>query len=712
MAERFGPPLPLQQKPLRTKMVGHKGPLRFALRMGEVQRVDYERMVCDIAWLQGSSPAAREVPITGPYWSKRGFLGAMPDVGAIAVCGFSASHEDQGVKPFILTFLPNGYMTGMNFDVFGVAERNAQELNVPVADVQKELDGIYGPTRHRFRKIYPGDIYASSDKGSELILDHDVRLLSAQGSEVWLRAEDQAWIVTALDAYTTTAATRHRSGRVVRGALTPPPALLGPQGPLAPGSLLFENLVDAGVLYADGTPTPTPFDKGLAPLASGHGLAVVTHGGQDPLGPTTRALTEDRLEIQEFSDQNLPFPDHYGFDADQIGDVSHWTPFIERVYGTVVGNDPYSVSGRSGYGRPQKPVIFADAHATSAQPGLQDAGGERALEGAFLYRMRRPDGLGDLFVSHDKEGHVFLSIPASTSQSSNLGAGRSVEADIKGGIKAVIGANQNDNASVDTYAKGGVKWTLGALANGRSLDVLAKGGLHFRVDGKDAAGYGWRAAIAGDVGVAVDGNQGVSVSGELIETVGTKRKMSADSIEVSVGLGDLNETVLSDYNRTVTGAESKRIGAGRTATIVAPRGGTDADSLTILAGSRQTAFGAPASDRIQFATAGTVSVAASAALGASWQSGGAGTFAFTAPAGSYAVRMGAGTVSLQGAVVDVTAAATVTVAAPSIHLTGSVGLGKGASAALAVVGGLPGPSPYIDPLTGTPLTGNPLVRTA
>jgi len=73
------------------------------------------------------------------------------------------------------------------------------------------------------------------------------------------------------------------------------------------------------------------------------------------------------------------------------------------------------------------------------------------------------------------------------------------------------------------------------------------------------------------------------------------------------------------------------------------------------------------------------------------------------------VTLGSGVVSMTAANINLTGSTNVTITAPNINVTGRVALGN-PTAALAVVGGVPGPSPYIDPLTGLPLTGNPLVN--
>lgn len=720
MTKRYGPPLPMGQKPLKSKMVGHKGPLRFSLRLGELKRVDYESMICDIAWLQGRYPPSLDVPLTAPYWSSRGFFGVMPEVGALVVCGFSAVHEDQGVRPYILTYLPNGYKTALGYQPFGVAERDAGELNAPLEDIQKELEGQYGPTRFKMRKLYPGDVYASSPLGAEILATRDVRLLDATGGEIWLRGDDSSFTLNTLDQYTTTSAARRRSGRITRSALTiPADVTIGDGERIPPDTDLFEYLIDAGIIFEDGSLTPDVNALPYLTLESGERLALVSENLKDPAASQSQIYTEDRLEIQEFTKQMLQHPDHYGFDADVIGAEPNWSPFLEQVRGTLVGNDPYTLKGRSQYGRLLRPSVFKTPTATTGTPELvvvdnDTESTEKSLVGAYMHRMVRPDGQGELMIAHDKEGHVFLSIPASSSKPSNLGGGRSVEADLKGSLKMVLGANTNDNQSLDLFAQGGLLWSLGTLASSRrSLDLTTEGGIKLKVLRGDVNGYALQGELVGDVGLANEGSIGITTTGDFIEEVQATKEVNAETLSQNVGTGGMTTTVLGDRQANITGSEQLKISQGRDVTITSPSPTSPhADRLEILAGTRLQTFAAPTTDTIRYTSAATRQIQATGALNATWSAGGAGVYSFTSASGSFTVNVGAGAISLNaGGAVSINSGANISLTASSIALTGTVGLGIGLSAPFAVVGGVAGPSPSIDPLTGIPATGNPLVRT-
>lgn len=715
---RYGPPPPLGSKPASSKMFGRNNDLRFSLRLAEITRVDYEGMVCDLQFLQGSSPPAEEVPISSAYWSKRGFLGAMPEVGSIAIVGYTAVQQDEATRPLILAFMPNGFKTALNFDPIGSAPRGADEMTLPKDQAYAALDGLYGATRRKFRKIYPGTIYATSDRGSEIIMNEGIHLFDQGGSEILMRSEDGAGIFTFQDLYTTVSGIRKNQGRVVRNALSLPTDFLQGSDRVAKSHPLFQDLVRAKLIRGDdgtllGDVTDTDITKNII-LPGGRRQFFVVENGESPLGLESRFFVENRTEIQEFSDPLLPLSPAHGADIDKLitGEEAHRPPFIEKAAGTVIGNDPYTEGGRPLYGQILRPAIFNDPNATEGQARLEALGnneleGERNLAAAYLYRMRRPDGLGDLFLAHDKEGHVYLSIPASSSHVNNLGGGRSVEADIKGAVKAVLGADQGDHTSLDLHAKGGLKWSLGKSSRaGRSLDLQAAGGVAFEVQGPDGRGDAFRFIAEGNIGVAAEGSYGISVSEGHIEEVGGQKSVSAEALATSVGSGNYTLAVLSDHDTNVAGRRTATLGEGEGRVIY-----TGGEDTKVMLGSSSLAFLAPASREISFLAAGEHTIRAGGALTINRQAGATANYSFTAPSGSYSISLAAGSVNLLAGLGNVNISpAGVQITGPSISLAGAVSLGT-AAAPFAVVGGVPGPSPHLDYITGMPLTGNPLVRT-
>ena len=561
------------------------------------------------------------------------------------------------------------------------------------------------------RKIYPGDVLAMSRNGAELILDTGARLYDRTGMELQLK--DQLLSSTTLDSIHVSGAGRGYFGRVLRNALNVPTDFLQDDGTFDENNPLFEDLLSAGYIFEDGTLVPDVNSLPYQMLPSGKRNSVITRNAINPNDLQAQAFTENRLEIYEFSDGQMPSNPANGFDPDFVSPDAISAPFITSVTGTLVGNDPYTSKGRGQYGKLLRPALFSTPNDSVGVPRLEiientAEATEQNLAAAKYYQMRRPDGQGELFFAHDKEGHVFFSVPASGSKGSNLGAGRSVEGEFKGSAKIVMGGNKRDNESLDLAAKGGFKWSLGTLSRTkRSLDITAQGGLNFEVLQSDVNGNAASFVLTGNYQMTVEGTIGIlAANGDHLEETSGKREIKAEAMSVQVGAGDLNENIISNHNVNIQGQQAQNFGQSREATIVS--GG---EKTTVVLGNSDLTFNAPAQRNITFRSAGTHSIQATGSLNVTRRATGNATYAFQAPTGSYSVTLGQGNVSLRVGTgsLDITPGAA-RIVAPAISLTGSVALGT-AQAPNAVVGGVPGPSPHIDFVTGLPLAGNPVVRT-
>lgn len=120
----------------------------------------------------------------------------------------------------------------------------------------------------------------------------------------------------------------------------------------------------------------------------------VTKAPQNAALGQQESLTEYRIELSHTSDGTLPVTEQTdGFDAERLPRASLTSPdtlppsrYIEVVYGSVVGNDPYSVAGRQIYGIPIKPVVFDLGGSRS--PSLGSAlGAPLGEHGATLFRL-------------------------------------------------------------------------------------------------------------------------------------------------------------------------------------------------------------------------------------------------------------------------------------------------------------------------------------
>ena len=708
---RYGPAKPAGKQGSRSKdMFGRNNELRFSLRLAEVIRIDYENMNCDLKYLQGSTPPTEEVPISAAYWSKRGFLGAMPSKGSVAIVGFTAAHKASSVEPLILAFLPNGFKTALRFDPFGAVPRDAEELNVSQEFAETQLQGIYGVDRRKMRKIYPGNILAMSDQGSEILLNEGVTLFDRSGSEFLLKPSDSSAILTAKDIYQTSEAGRKRFGRVVRNALNVPTDFFGGEDALDEEHPLFDLLIDAGIIFGDGTLVPDINSLPSLTLPDGQKLSIISKNSEDLDRVETEMFTECRVEVQEFSDGKMPFNDNHGFDADIVSPDEHFTPFIEKVSGTVIGNDPYTSRGRVQYGQLLRPKVFNSSEDTEGRPEMETLdnvpeNGNKNLAAASLYRMRRPDNLGELFLSHDKEGHVVLSIPASTSKNP-LGAGRSIEADLKGSSKVVMGKDSG-GVSFDLDTKGGLEWTLGTITSSRrSMDLRTQGGISVDVLSPDINGDAVKLITDGDVAIAAEGSYAISTTEDHIEEIAGKKEVTADSLAISVGTQDYNTTILSDQVTTMKGSRETLIGEGDETTIL-----TGGERTDIKQGNSELQFLAPSTRSIDFDVGGTHEITSNTTLNIERSGNLSANYSFNSLAGSYEVSITTGSIRMSTGPSSVNISpAGVSISGPAVSIEGSVALGT-SSATNSVVGGVPGPNPHIDYMTGAPIQGNPLVRT-
>lgn len=163
-------------------------------------------------------------------------------------------------------------------------------------------------------------------------------------------------------------------------------------------------------------------------------------------GDQSRGFTEHRVELAHTWDGRLPVTEQTdGFDADRLprstptnvdplGRSSN-AAYIENVMGTVCGNDPFSLSGRSRYGLPLTPIVF-DPGTGGRNPTLEPAVG-RPLgdQAATLFRLfpPLPNAGPPTFWSVTKDGRFFASIAGDVS------APYSAEVAMRSGLRLGLG---------------------------------------------------------------------------------------------------------------------------------------------------------------------------------------------------------------------------------------------------------------------------------
>jgi hypothetical protein len=378
-----------------------RGWANLALSVARVNQVFWEDLRCNIEVLVGEDRRAKYegVEILMPSIGARHFLGAIPEVGDLCICGWFAANSNAGANkksPAILawmprtTFLGHEWLPTQDFS----PEENIQ--NTPKS--RRENQASINRVRHKLRHFEMGNIGASSAQGADLVLDEGVTLSNRRANEIRLRDQDQALIIRSLQQFHAMAGARVYGGMVQRDARSLPKEMFTDsvnwnQDTLVSGSgeILDNEENETGIgklnphpLFLRGEEGATAFegeggsiDDAVNPYdflyraglidEEGYyqGLDGEVYGGKSILRINERgasveeegdALVEYRVEVNHTSDGALPVTEQTdGFDADRLPDqvgVGKNIPLVEFVLGTPVGNDPFSEEGASKYGLP------------------------------------------------------------------------------------------------------------------------------------------------------------------------------------------------------------------------------------------------------------------------------------------------------------------------------------------------------------------------
>lgn len=413
----------------------------------------------------------------------------------------------EGKTPIILAWLLPGVWPGREWVT--TAGFTEDEFDMGSEKNRKIVEGVHDRIRHKLRHIQPGNIVASSSQGSDLVLDESVTLANRRGNEFRLRDQDQSAITRALQRFDALAGVRSYQGMVQRDALflattmvsdgllwdgpkqssfreplnqeQLPPDFANPEDFLTPPRNIRRHGMDDGtlssaVLPLEGHLDPYEFLK-RGGLVNAEGYVIdadsrradAVYGGKvmfrvaskgtanailDPDMPT---FVEHRVEVAHTSDGRLPVTEQTDmFDAERLPPTEPEAggqrttlppnaPFIEQVFGTVVGNDPYSQQGKLRYGVPLVPVIF-DGGTDSPNPRLEpaklvarpdsgDAPTPVQEHAATLFRMSPPLSTGaapDTWWSLNKKGQLRAALSGSPKEFS-------LEAALRGGLKLSVG---------------------------------------------------------------------------------------------------------------------------------------------------------------------------------------------------------------------------------------------------------------------------------
>ncbi len=605
---------PFAKKKKLDEMNPDKGGNR-GLGVARVVGIDYEEHYVTLRTVIGTEQEFEKVPVplTYPGAGCRHFLGAMPEIGDYAVVGWLPQESSEkfggSMTPVILTWVLPGVWPGRDWLTLSNFQQDEHDGDTPRN--KEELHGIFDQIRHKLRHIQPGNIVASSSQGSDMVLDEDVHLSNRRGNQFILRDSDQAVVTRALQQFTALAGSRTYAGMVQRDALRLPTTMFSDgkvwDGPAQSfqGEALHEADLSADGTHPEGFLTPDPaFSRVLGAdnklsgnitnipthvdpyvfLRSGgyideEGVAVdarykndAVYGGKNiyrigpdttanaVLFPGTPALTEHRVEVAHTSDGRLPVTEQTdGFDAERLPPsdpdspgVSANKPYIEHVLGSVIGNDPFSATGRKEYGLPLVASVFDSLGGVSprieaariALPG-QGGGTPLAEHAATLFKLTPPGGkLAPTWWSINKQGQCRINI-------SGPANGFGLDVAIAGGMRLAVGGG------LELFLKGGIHFA-----------TLSKNSLRLRSEQGPVVIYGGGSArdeestmerIAGTNTAGESGVPSVDIHARTNMRLRAEKKMLVKAQEVEINAKSIR--VVGQDQVEITSAKSISVSA-------------------------------------------------------------------------------------------------------------------------------------------------------
>lgn len=691
-------------------------------RIGLIIRVDEVNMKADVKILTGGGYRL-EVELTQAMAGPRSFWGGVPEENSLVIIGFRRIHRNIN-DAVILGYIPVGNRSGLRFDPFDAADRS--ELTPEELDI---YESMVGPVvRYKRLPMRPGNVGGMSSDGSELRLDKDVAMTNRAGDLLELRDSERTLVAQSVYRAQSESGVRHISGPIRRSAHYLPQDILKDDGTLKdvddeyygrdelqaagpPGAnskFASENgeLLDIFNNTREFPPTTYPSGKVVhIPATVRPDLAI------DDVDSPGDAFVENRMELFHTSNLTPEVTEETdGFTLDRRN------PYIERVYGTIVGNTLNTTRGQRNYSKILKPRLFDDFQSTG--PGkfslnevsrISNPDEATTTAGAFLFRIRPPRGRGDnqFVAAVTKEGKAYLNLPASSSENYSGGANKvSAEVNMEGALKAFIGASTPDRVSANITLEGGLHLDIGRDAQGNVITTNYRGAVQQTYTGNpnesDAAletivkGVD-KKTVSGAVQRFVQGSRQSIISG-TDQTQCDRRNVNAFG-GYSLNAGEYNSMISgkSQYNHALAVLENI-IAGGKISTILA--GGK---ITTVGAGGLVYNVLGGATVFSNAAGAFTVNVA----TGAITATTGAGAIALSTAAGAMSLAASGAIAMTAGLALNLTAGTVVAVLAPVVSLggggvPGTFGVCRGAPV-------LPVGVPTLDPITGLPLQGAALV---
>jgi len=469
--------------------------------IGIVRSVNNERMTCQVDFIYPRIGLIPEVQIGFPFMTRRGFLGGMPEVGTKVVAN-TIPDSDTSNRYIITAFLPPAPpVLGYNNDKIDVT-----------GDQQIGFRGTETEVRLKNQRLYPGEIFLSSDQGSDIRLDEDISFTSSKLNEIIVRNSDQSIVLNSLQYYRATDASVRVDGMITRYV----EANFNEKGQLLDNSgqvheafgLNAPTDISRRLSYVNGAINPyssliTPdLKQNFHMLEDGNYQWVRTLGGtftiDDPylitlddsdfeafiaakqeIAYSALPLTESRYAVKELGDAQLNHSYPFVMDDTQTkldADSLTSSNIIEGVQGTLVGYD--FLADPENYGKVLRHQLFEDADTTRIDSR------EIAIEGDLLPHFpktrtwavasmwKMPSELAQTRFYINKEGYISFHVGSTRPQREHIyreylpgsidsqavginpvGAGRSVEGSFGGSVRLLIDKDYKEE-SIELTALG------------------------------------------------------------------------------------------------------------------------------------------------------------------------------------------------------------------------------------------------------------------
>ena len=244
-------------------------------------------------------------------------------------------------------------------------------------------------------------------------------------------------------------------------------------------------------------------------------------GPNAALGDRTKSFSEYRIEVAHHSDGTLPVTEQTeGFDANRLpkganpqdaSAMSSDIPLVEVVYGTVIGNDPYSSDGKLNYGCPLTASILSPDGEVSPRimAARDDVGVKAQLASLFWLHPISSLGTRGAWWGVQKDGKFLASVTSVEANIANGGVVTSIKPIVfKGGGISITGTSggavDDENTGISLVSETGtVKIFGGGQAGGPTKQIDS-------MTSPDGGGGAPSVTIGGAV-IKLDGSKEVQV---------------------------------------------------------------------------------------------------------------------------------------------------------------------------------------------------------